>query len=635
MTFYFFIIFVCNVLYKKIDIKLINKVEQIGLFWIKVSYHILLVIPAFCGSIVNSDDQAPLNQPSSTTDSAYVNKLNQLAEQFETNSSLKFLEYTNNAIKISQKIGYCQGEITAGILKSRYWHYQGNYLKAIEESKKLISIAKNCGDSSKLIRVYGVLGYIYRDQGEHKHGLDYFSTALSIARKTKDPHDLAFILNNIAILYGEVKDYRQALKYYAEAVVLAETEKDYGMQTSCLGNMGGFCEYMGKNDSAKYYYQKAFEISQKSDNPKIHALGYKNVACIHELNSEYREALNNYLKAEKIFSESSESFDHCVVLYNIACILYYKLHEKKEAEQYLLKALHIAQKIQYKKMILKISKLLSGFYTANKDYKKANDYFQLHYSLKDSIQKEEYVRIAEQEKVKYEREIRDRQLTIKQKEIEVIKKQKSYSEKISILSAIAFLLLFVAVFLFYNKQKTILTRDKIIAEQEKMLRKSERKLMEIEIKNKELENMRLQEQISGKERELSNLALHMNHRNEMLERLGSEIKTMQKKTDKGRDFGDRILTLIHQEINIEKKRSEFELYMQQHREFISRLEKKYPELTKREKQLCVFLHLKLSSKEISSFLNVEVSSVEVSRYRLRKKLGLEAESSLGSFLSLI
>ncbi len=67
--------------------------------------------------------------------------------------------------------------------------------------------------------------------------------------------------------------------------------------------------------------------------------------------------------------------------------------------------------------------------------------------------------------------------------------------------------------------------------------------------------------------------------------------------------------------------------------FLTRLKAEYPELTERDGRLCQFIMMSLTSKEISFLMNISVRGVEVSRYRLRKKLSLDADTNLTSFLN--
>ncbi len=67
--------------------------------------------------------------------------------------------------------------------------------------------------------------------------------------------------------------------------------------------------------------------------------------------------------------------------------------------------------------------------------------------------------------------------------------------------------------------------------------------------------------------------------------------------------------------------------------FLARLKAEFPEISEKEARLCQFIMMRLTSKEISFLMNISVRGVEISRYRLRKKLSLDPEISLTSFLN--
>ena len=49
-------------------------------------------------------------------------------------------------------------------------------------------------------------------------------------------------------------------------------------------------------------------------------------------------------------------------------------------------------------------------------------------------------------------------------------------------------------------------------------------------------------------------------------------------------------------------------------------------------KLCAYLRMNLQTKEIAHLLNISVRGVEISRYRLRKKLGIERSVNLAEFI---
>lgn len=69
-----------------------------------------------------------------------------------------------------------------------------------------------------------------------------------------------------------------------------------------------------------------------------------------------------------------------------------------------------------------------------------------------------------------------------------------------------------------------------------------------------------------------------------------------------------------------------------HPDFYKALTERYPELTMRDLRLCAFLYLGLTTKEIATITYREVRSVESARNRLRKKLNLDLNDDLTTYL---
>ena len=70
-------------------------------------------------------------------------------------------------------------------------------------------------------------------------------------------------------------------------------------------------------------------------------------------------------------------------------------------------------------------------------------------------------------------------------------------------------------------------------------------------------------------------------------------------------------------------------------DFAERLSVKFPNLTAQERRLMILLRIGFSSKEIAPILNISYKSVEISRFRLRKKLGLNRDENLVDFIKNI
>ncbi len=156
---------------------------------------------------------------------------------------------------------------------------------------------------------------------------------------------------------------------------------------------------------------------------------------------------------------------------------------------------------------------------------------------------------------------------------------------------------------------------------------------------KELKNQQLQYELRHKSQELASSTMNLIRKNEMLLELSENILSVSNDI-RAKKESFKILTKLSEmeqaiQHNIEKddhwKKFEqnFDLVYEN---YLKRLAEEFPMLNTSDKKLCAYLKMDLSSKEIASLLNMSVRSVETSRYRLRKKMGLERENNLSDYL---
>jgi FixJ family two-component response regulator len=95
-----------------------------------------------------------------------------------------------------------------------------------------------------------------------------------------------------------------------------------------------------------------------------------------------------------------------------------------------------------------------------------------------------------------------------------------------------------------------------------------------------------------------------------------------------------IINRIDKEFDDKKQNKLFETYFDEvHEDFFKRLTEKFPTLTPREQKLCAYIKMNIATKEIATLQNISTRGVEISRYRLRKKLGIDRDANLGTYIS--
>jgi DNA-binding CsgD family transcriptional regulator len=155
---------------------------------------------------------------------------------------------------------------------------------------------------------------------------------------------------------------------------------------------------------------------------------------------------------------------------------------------------------------------------------------------------------------------------------------------------------------------------------------------------KEMENktrQRLQNQLNVKDRELVSFLLQLSQKNELLSKVTNQLKFMEPGiSNKNQDQLVQLFEMLKINSGEQLDWSMIESQLEKiHPGFIGKLRTKHPVLTVKDKKLCAYLRLGLSSKEISGLQNITAKSVEIARVRLRKKLKLSNRIRLVNYLN--
>ena len=126
----------------------------------------------------------------------------------------------------------------------------------------------------------------------------------------------------------------------------------------------------------------------------------------------------------------------------------------------------------------------------------------------------------------------------------------------------------------------------------------------------------------------------MMQKNTMLQEIQTDIKNMAKKaSDDDKPNYKRINLQINQSLRLQKDWDVFKLYFEDvNKKFYQKLNEINPDLTTNDHRLCALIKLNMTSKEMASVLNVAPNSIKSSRYRLKKKLGLDVDANLEEFV---
>lgn len=169
------------------------------------------------------------------------------------------------------------------------------------------------------------------------------------------------------------------------------------------------------------------------------------------------------------------------------------------------------------------------------------------------------------------------------------------------------------------------TKEALIAEQQ--ITQLENEKLQVEVEKKKLD-------MDLKNKELSSVAIQITHKDEMLMKLKKKLDAVaQNINPEARIELNQLIRTIDSDIKLDKDWDNFTKHFEEvHYDFFKTLKTKYPLLTPKDLKMCAYLRINLSTKEIAPLLNISVRGVEISRYRLRKKLGIDKDTNLIDFM---
>ncbi|MFD2598976.1 triple tyrosine motif-containing protein [Sphingobacterium corticis] len=158
------------------------------------------------------------------------------------------------------------------------------------------------------------------------------------------------------------------------------------------------------------------------------------------------------------------------------------------------------------------------------------------------------------------------------------------------------------------------------------LEKNEREIIK-------LQKEHLEDEVLEKTKELANTSLQLMENADALTKLRNELN----KIESGQLDETELRRVTSMLKDVEKNAAHWDQFAVHFDElndgFLQRLSALHPNLSRNDLKVCAYLRLHLSTKQIAQLQSISVRGVEVHRYRIRKKLQVETEVSLSTYLN--
>lgn len=480
---------------------------------------------------------------------------------------------------------------------------RGKHPEAIVLFQEAIDLASKVGDNQVLPRAYIGLASIYAMQGNYLAALDYYLSALKINERTNDKPSMFSVLTNISIIHANQKDYPLALTTIQKALQLSKSMGDSLRMSACLANMGSLYQDM-HNPAALSCFQEALTVV-KDNNIRLRINVLMNIGAIYTTQGKFDEAQTHLEEALTLAHKLNLKQAYGEVWIKIG-ILYSMQKQYNQARGYTLKALGLAEEIKYIELQKDCRKLLSDIYAATGDFKNAyQNHFQ-YKALSDSVFNEKSVReIAVLESsYAYEKERQKHEMEKATQALEI----KSQRLVIFFLIVISVIILILVFFIYWSN-------------------KLKKKILRLELES-------MSQELDSSQKATATATLKLVQSAEYEERSINVLKSIKKNTiEEEEQSAIRSLIAESKLKSCNSNWDEFEILFEKiHPLFYKTLNERFPKLTPNERKLCVFLKLNMSNNHISQITLQSEEALKKARLRLRKKLDIERDTNLATFV---
>jgi tetratricopeptide (TPR) repeat protein len=474
------------------------------------------------------------------------------------------------------------------------------------------------------------MGIAYNHQYRYNLAMESFLKAEAIADSINSNELSASVFHHMGELYLDMRNIKLAGQFFTYALEIRKKSKDFKDLAETLNGLALVSWLSSNHDTAIIYLNQTLEIARKLNFDEGISRAYNNLGIVYHEKKEYTTALTNLFQALKS-SESHHDFWWTAEICNNIGESSISMGNYIQAEKYLAKARENALPIKAVVLLADNYRYMARMYSRTGKYELAFTYLEKFHFLDDSVFNRNNYTIISELTSAFELEKKEHSIVLQKQQIELYKQKKRNDNLLKAILLLIILSMLLIAWLIISRQKRINIRNKLLLEKDEQLIAAQGMLVQREKEEKK----RLILELDNKNRFLIDFALYIGMKNEFLLTLREQLKKLLSKNGTSPEIKEMI---FHVNQNLRYNREVVDLQQNVEKvnfEFIQKLMERFPNLNENEKHLVILLRLKFTSKEIADLRAVSVKAIEISRYRLKKKMNLDDNDSLTSFVQKI
>ncbi len=475
--------------------------------------------------------------------------------------------------------------------------------RALTLSEDALSRAQRLSLTAAIARGERSVGLCHQTQQDADKAMDHYMAALQIFRNLRDLRGEASVLNDIGVVYYRLGEYEKALEHYLGCFRLQEKLGDKKLQSHSLNNIGNIYYSQGDFVRALRYYEQSLAIDEECGTQTDIAAALNNVGLVYGHLHDNRRAGEFHQRSLAIRRHLGDRAGISHSLNNIGYAL--------------------ACEDRYEEALASYAASLTIRRELGDRPGQANTLYLMGCSLlflnrpQDAILKlDEALTLAED--MKSWHNVFEIRLTL----------SKAHKAMDNYQTALAH-------YEEFYKARVRVFNDESDARLQRLVVQHQLERAQYEKEVYRLKSEKLEMIIKRKSDELAAMALSLVQKSELLGSFEKQVRNLLLSSN-GRqgEEAEALLTAIGA---TGRSTQDWDLFERQLNEtqhhFIRALSTRFTSLTTTEIRVCSLLKLGLASKDIASLMGVSARDIESHRYKVRKKLNLQREQNLSSFLT--
>jgi tetratricopeptide (TPR) repeat protein len=475
-----------------------------------------------------------------------------------------------------------------------------NYsFRAISRAYQLLDSVK---DKALLGRLYGVEGYIFLNRGAGIKAAESFTKAKTLGSEVNRVDIELGGYHGLGRVYITLGELDIAHQYLTEGLAICQKE-NLQRQTAIFNNALGLLEqHRGKYTEAINYFSKFKDVSTAINDTLSIIYSSINLGETYSKLGHLDSAKNLIFRAQLLNKRVNNAQARAAILGNLGRIKFYEKDYEKSLD-YLNQCMVVSYENDFSDFIVENYTLIIDNYEALGNMPEVIATYKEMDNYKDSINL--INNLKKTEGLEAQLHIQEEMATA------MFWKQKYHNRNIVLILSISLSLVIVILLLMLAKR-----------------------FQQSRSKHRE-ETRTLNHTIDEKNRELVSRMLSENQRKTAIDQLSKSLDYITKEKDV--DQIKQHLTDVKRDLTskeqIGNNWESFKVHFEKvHPTFFDSVLKIEPNLTPSELRMCAYIKMNLSTKEIANLLNISDRSIQTNRYRLKKKLKLDPQQNLITYI---